>query len=215
MEQGPYTNRGPVLVGGEPGQWDHTQYSESKVAYREGVFHLFFSAGRTPPGDPDPGSLTAKRHQARGGGGGGGRRSERRRLGDAWETTGYAFSFDGLHFDRNINNPVMRRQADPNVHRNSEPHIFMPGGNLLYVYHTMRFSDLRDHAGEDIGVEVLSHTPSFRLPMPVTTLPLALPFPLYAVCRLSSACRKSRQFHLVCASVRVRACASEGRLWIA
>jgi hypothetical protein len=96
------------------------------------------SAGSTPPGDP----------------------AGRRQLGDAWETTGYAFSFDGLHFERcariaiavlyplqkgndcwiklpvvirrNVDNPVMRREADPNVHRNSEPHIFfMPGGNLL------------------------------------------------------------------------------------
>ena len=68
---GPYTNRGEVLVGGGPGSWDHAQYSESKVEYRAGVFHLFFSAGNTPP-------------------------AGRRRLGDAWETTGYAFSFDGL-----------------------------------------------------------------------------------------------------------------------
>lgn len=64
--EGPYTNRGKVLVGGGPGSWDHTQYSESKVEYRAGVFHLFFSAGSTPP-------------------------ASRRRLGDAWETTGYVF----------------------------------------------------------------------------------------------------------------------------
>ena len=69
-----YVNRGKVLVGGGPGSWDHTQYSESKVEYRAGVFHLFFSAGSTPPGDTQNGP-------------------GRRRLGDAWETTGYAFSF--------------------------------------------------------------------------------------------------------------------------
>lgn len=77
----------------------------------------------------------------------------------------YAFSFDGLNFERNVNNPVMAREADPNVHRNSEPHIFLPGGPLMYVYHTLRFADLTNHAGEDLGVDVLSHSPNFRLPM--------------------------------------------------
>ena len=66
---GPYVNRGKILVGGGPGSWDHTQYSESKVEYRAGVFHLFFSAGSTPPAASGL--------------------SGRRRLGDAWETTGY------------------------------------------------------------------------------------------------------------------------------
>ena len=56
----------------------------------------------------------------------------------------------------------MDREADPNVHRNSEPHLFLPGGPLMYVYHTLRFSDLDHHAGEDLGVDVLSHSPSFR-----------------------------------------------------
>ena len=68
--EGPYTNRGPVLVGGEPGSWDHTQYSESKVSHRAGVFHLFFSGGSTPPGD----SVGPGRR----------RLGARRQLGDAW-----------------------------------------------------------------------------------------------------------------------------------
>ena len=67
------------------------------------------------------------------------------------------------------------READPNVHRNSEPHIFMPGGNLIYVYHTLRYSDLTDHAAEDIGVDVLSLSPSFRLPMVVINQPVLDP----------------------------------------
>ena len=27
----------------------------------------------------------------------------------------------------------MAREADPNVHRNSEPHLFLPGGPLMCV----------------------------------------------------------------------------------
>ena len=38
--EGPYTNRGPVLVGGEPGQWDHTQYSESKIVHKAFLLSL-------------------------------------------------------------------------------------------------------------------------------------------------------------------------------
>jgi hypothetical protein len=126
--EGPYTNRGTVLVGGEPGSWDHTEFSESKVAFRAGVFHLFYSAGSTPPAGTALGihhhhhHQQQRRQQQRRRG----RRLEgstvsshsqrgRRRLGDAWETTGYAFSFDGVHFVRNVNNPVMAREADPNV----------------------------------------------------------------------------------------------------
>lgn len=83
---GPYVNRGKVLVGGGPGSWDHTQYSESKVEYRAGVFHLFFSAGSTPPGDTQDGP-------------------GRRRLGDAWETTGYV-SESAAQPSRRPNTPV-------------------------------------------------------------------------------------------------------------
>ena len=63
----------------------------------------------------------------------------RRLLGQEHEEIGYAFSFDGINFQRNMNNPIVRRSLNPGVGRMSEAHVFIEGG-IFYVFHTIAWS---------------------------------------------------------------------------
>jgi len=147
--EGPWTPKGTVLVGGDLGDWSAGDMSESKVCYNDGIFHLMYSAGPGPARNPT-----------------------RRLLGAEHEEIGYAFSFDGIHFQRSIHNPVATRSLNPGVGRMSEAHVFVEDG-IFYVYHTIAwintdgaqatrgFVDL-----ENLGVEILVQSDSFRLPWP-------------------------------------------------
>lgn len=143
--EGPWTpwEGNPVLPAGEKGMWDDAGYSEAKVLYRDGVFHIFY---------------------------GGAKEYVPRRL--TQESIGYAYSFDGYHFIKYGGNPVALREASPNTAAFGEVHAFFEPP-FVYVFHTIRYVDPNEAMipggiqVEDLGVEVLATQRLFRLPVPV------------------------------------------------
>lgn len=143
--EGPWTpwNGNPVLPAGEKGAWDDAGYSEAKVLYRDGVFHMFY---------------------------GGAKEFVPRRL--TQESIGYAYSFDGYHFIKYGGNPVALREAVPNAAAFGEVHAFFEPP-FMYLFHTIRYVDPERAMipggiqVEDLGVEVLVTQRSFYLPVPV------------------------------------------------
>lgn len=135
----------PVLSPGEWGAWDDGGFSEAKVAYRDGVFHLFY---------------------------GGAKLYSPRRL--TQESIGYAYSQDGYNFTKYSGNPVATREKNPNASAFAEVHCFLEPP-FVYLYHTLRYvSSPSDKLGvediEDLGVQVLVPNTPFRLPMPVLNI---------------------------------------------
>ncbi|MEK7754625.1 MAG: hypothetical protein AAB654_22055, partial [Acidobacteriota bacterium] len=145
--EGPWTIHpgNPVLPAGEKGAWDDGGYSEAKVTFWDGVFHLFYGGAK----EYTPRPLTR-------------------------ESIGYAYSFDGVRFIKYGGNPVARREANPNMAAFAEIHtLFEPP--FIYAFHTIRYIDeMRAPAGreriEDLGVQVLVTQTPYRLSMPVLTL---------------------------------------------
>jgi hypothetical protein len=143
--EGPWTKwaGNPVLPVEETGAWDDAGYSESKVLYRDGVFHMFF---------------------------GGAKEFVPRILGQ--ESIGYAYSFDGKHFVRYGGNPVALRESFPNASAFSEVHAYFEPP-FIYAFHTLRYLDPKAAIipggidTEDLGVEVLVTPGAFTLPVPV------------------------------------------------
>lgn len=143
--EGPWTpwSGNPVLPAGETGAWDDAGYSEAKVVYRDGMFHMFY---------------------------GGAKEYRIRRM--TQESIGYAYSFDGLRFIKFGGNPVAPREACPNASAFAEVHaLFEPP--FVYTFHTLRYVDPQQAQipggiqTEDLGVEVLITQKPFRLPVPV------------------------------------------------
>jgi hypothetical protein len=131
----------PVLAPTGWGAWDDGGYSEAKVVYREGVFHTFYGA--------------AKEHAQR-----------MRTL----ESIGYAFSRDGYHFCKHVDNPVALREKVPGASAFSEVKcLFEPP--FVYLYHTLRYLGSEPPKIEDLGVQVLAMSTPFKLNMPVLRLP--------------------------------------------
>jgi hypothetical protein len=147
--EGPWTKweGNPVLKAGDWGSWDDGGFSESKVTFWEGVFHLFY---------------------------GGAKRYEPRML--TRESVGYAYSFDGYHFIKYARNPVARRESNPNAAAFAEVHsLFEPP--FIYLFHTLRYvtsQNPRFPQVEDLGVEALALRRPFRVSMPLFML-TALP----------------------------------------
>ncbi len=133
----------PVLPVGETGAWDDAGYSEAKVFYRDGMFHMFY---------------------------GGAKEYVPRRL--TQESIGYAYSLDGEHFIKYGGNPVALRGSSPNAAAFAEVHAFFEPP-FVYAYHTLRYIDPKeaikpgDFLTEDLGVEVLVTQSAFILPVPV------------------------------------------------
>lgn len=147
--EGPWqVNPDPVMWHGQPGEWDDAGMSEAEVVYHSGVFHMFYAAPR--------------------------RATEKRK---SFETIGYAYSFDGLNWHKSGRNPVVPREAEPNVSSYAEVHaIFeMP---FIYLYHTLRYEEMPIHAAgrqgfpwlEDIGVQAIATQRPFSLEWPVMDL---------------------------------------------
>lgn len=143
--EGPWTpwSGNPVLPAGETGAWDDAGYSEAKVVYSDGVFHMFY---------------------------GGAKEYKIRRM--TQESIGYAYSFDGRRFVKFGGNPVAPREAFPNASAFAEVHaLFEPP--FIYTFHTLRYVDPQQAPTpggiktEDLGVEVLLTQKPFRLPVPV------------------------------------------------
>lgn len=143
--EGPWTiwDGNPVLSAGSPGAWDDGGYSESKVTYWDGLFHIFYGGAK----EYQPRILTR-------------------------ESIGYATSPDGFHFTRYGGNPVAAREAEPNIASYSEVHtLFEPP--FIYAFHTIRYIDstkasVPGSTGiEDLGVQILAPNSPFNLTMPV------------------------------------------------
>ena len=135
----------PVLSPGEWGSWDDGGFSEAKVTYRDGVFHLFY---------------------------GGAKLLKPRRL--TQESIGYAYSLDGYNFTKYSGNPVALREKNPNASAFAEVHAFFEPP-FIYLYHTLRYitspsSKLGTEDIEDLGVQILVPNIPFRLPMPVLNI---------------------------------------------
>jgi hypothetical protein len=145
--EGPWTRwkGNPVLPAGPRGAWDDGGYSEAEVVLWENVFHVFY----------------------------GGAKQYLPRL-ETRESIGYAWSTDGLHFQRYGANPVAAREANPNAAAFAEIHTIIEPP-LVYAYHTLRYADPkiapkalgRTSVLEDVGVQILVMPGPFSIPMPV------------------------------------------------
>jgi hypothetical protein len=129
--------RNPVLAPAGLGAWDDGGYSEAKVIYNDGVFHCFY----------------------------GGAKQEFPRI-RTMESIGYAFSRDGYHFIKHVDNPVALRDRDPNASAFAEVQcLYEPP--LFYVYHTLRYLRGGREDIEELGVQVLATSRPFKLNMPI------------------------------------------------
>jgi hypothetical protein len=157
---GPWTRwpHNPVLREGKPGDWDHGGFSEGKVFFAQGMFHMFYGGAHLHP----------ERIRTR-------------------ESIGYAFCRDGYHFQKHPHNPVAAREACPNAAAFAEVHtLYEPP--FIYLYHTLRYLEPPTPADakrfptiEHLGVEVLVTARPYRLQIPLihcaslaprTTIPL-------------------------------------------
>ena len=100
----------PVLVPGEWGAWDDGGFSEAKVSYRSGVFHMFYGGAKLHP--------TRIRSQ---------------------ESIGYAWSRDGRRFVKSPRNPVALREREPDAAAFAEVHHYLEPP-LVYCFHTLRYA---------------------------------------------------------------------------
>ena len=130
----------PVLSPGDWGSWDDGGFSEAKVVYHEGIFHCFYG-----------GTKTLK-----------------------LESIGYAYSFDGYKWIKYGANPVVPLSRVPDAAAFSEVHTLIEPP-FIYLYHTLRYisrnpQDWTKWETEDLGIQVLSIDPHFRLSMPVLIL---------------------------------------------
>lgn len=147
--EGPWEFKAYVLDGGDDGGWDAGRYSESRVEYFNGMFHIFMTA--SPHGNPSPDKDV--------------------------EQIGWAVSKDGIHFEKYKSNPVVSRaMTTPNTEAQAEGHVwFDEAAQLIYVFHTIRWADSNDgftvgvRNNEDLGVEILSPNKNFDFGMPIVT----------------------------------------------
>ncbi len=156
--EGPWTKYegNPVIAQGEWGEWDDGGFSEAEVLYHSGVFHLFYGGTK----------LYSPRRLSR-------------------ESIGYAYSFDGFNWTKYGLNPVVTREACPNLACFAEVHAIFEAP-FIYLYHTIRYKDalrsgqdktydgysvdLKSYIYEDLGVQVLATQRPFSLDMPLLDL---------------------------------------------
>ena len=135
----------PMLAPGDWGAWDDGGYSEARVRYHEGVFHCFYGGTKTPK----------------------------------IESIGYAYSLDGVHWSKYGANPVVAISRVPDASGMAEVHAWLEGP-YVYLYHTLRYftgvGTARGLKGfprfetEDLGVQVLTIDPRFKIAFPVLAL---------------------------------------------
>ncbi|MFC1739398.1 hypothetical protein ACFL1G_10165 [Planctomycetota bacterium] len=152
--EGPWTmyEHNPLMTRGDWSAWDDGGHSEGKVLYHEGVFHFFYGGSHSPP----PGTPGTS---------------------ESLESIGYAYSFDGYKFNRYAANPVVLWERTPDTSAYGEVQALVEPP-FIYLYHTIRYIS-RDlwtaPRGEDLGIQVLSTNPHFRLSMPILNLDLLDP----------------------------------------
>jgi hypothetical protein len=110
--EGPWTRYegNPVLPHGDWGAWDDGGYSEAKVSYRDGFFHIFYGGAKLHP--------TRIRTQ---------------------ESIGYAWSRDGFRFTKYPGNPVALRERNPDATAFAEVHHYIEPP-FIYCFHTLRYA---------------------------------------------------------------------------
>jgi len=146
--EGPWLFKAYVLDNGDKGGWDSGRYSESRVEYHGGLFHMFMTASGV--GNPNPNKLV--------------------------EQIGWAVSEDGIHFTEHPSNPLVPREfTTPHTIAMSEGHVWFED-SLVYVFHTLRWDDDADsfaktgRNAEDLGVELLFPAGPRNLSMPLISL---------------------------------------------
>jgi len=82
------------------------------------------------------------------------------------ESIGYAYSLDGMNWQKHHANPVGDRHRNPDANAFAETHALWEPP-FFYVYHTLRYIS---RGGEDLGVQILATETPFRLSMPVLSL---------------------------------------------
>jgi hypothetical protein len=151
----------PVITQGQWGEWDDGGFSEAEVLYHSGVFHLFYGGTK----------LYAPRRLSR-------------------ESIGYAYSFDGYNWVKYGLNPVVSRQACPNLACFAEVHAIFESP-FIYLYHTTRYKnplrpgegdtydgykvDLKSYLYEDLGVQVIATQRPFSLDIPILNVSTLAP----------------------------------------
>jgi len=94
------------------------------------------------------------------------------------ESIGYAYSFDGYNFIKYSGNPIVTLGRIPDASGFAEVKTLIEPP-FVYLYHTLRYiSRFRSEEGwevEDLAIQVLSTSASFRLPMPILSLPSLAP----------------------------------------
>ena len=137
----------PVLLKGNPGEWDAGGASEAEILYHGGLFHTFYGAGVHHP------NRMLKR-----------------------ENLGYAYSYNGFDWIKYSLNPVASLAANPYVACFGEVHSIIEYP-YIYIYHTQRYTQpctikgrARGFGNEDLGVQVLVAGDSFSLDMPLINL---------------------------------------------
>ncbi|MBA7500455.1 hypothetical protein ES704_03213 [subsurface metagenome] len=85
------------------------------------------------------------------------------------ESIGYAYSFDGYNFTKYSGNPIIPLTRVPNASGFAEVKaLFEPP--FIYLYHTLRYISHPEFETEDLAIQVLSTSPTFRLSMPILHL---------------------------------------------
>ncbi|MBI2299787.1 MAG: hypothetical protein HYU66_12745 [Armatimonadetes bacterium] len=136
--EGPWTpHPEPVLKPGDWGAWDDGGYSEAKVLYLDGVYHVFYGGAKL-----NPVRILSQ------------------------ESIGHAWSEDGVTFIKDPLNPVAPRERNPPAAAFAEVHtLFEPP--FLYCYHTLRYLNPERPGIEDLGVQILATARPVRVALPL------------------------------------------------
>ena len=89
------------------------------------------------------------------------------------ESIGYAYSFDGYNFTKYSGNPIISLNRVPDAAGFAEVHSLIEPP-FVYLYHTLRYISKNPQdkwETEDLGIQVLSIDPNFRLSMSVLDIP--------------------------------------------
>jgi len=89
------------------------------------------------------------------------------------ESIGYAYSFDGYNFTKYSGNPVVTLDRIPDASGFAEVKTLIEPP-FVYLYHTLRYfgrsSKKPGFETEDLAIQVLSTSPTFRLSIPILHL---------------------------------------------
>ena len=87
------------------------------------------------------------------------------------EALGYAYSFDGIHWNKYTANPVVPLGRVPDGSGFAETHCLVEGSNI-YVYHTLRYftgegtarglGSVPEWETEDLAIQILTIDPKFK-----------------------------------------------------